>query len=48
MFSSVVEMELKRTINYNPKRTRICKQHEGRVKGISYPGNCIGFGRYAL
>ncbi|ESR54999.1 hypothetical protein CICLE_v10024383mg, partial [Citrus x clementina] len=37
-----------RTINYNPKRTRFCTQHRGRMKGISYRGNHICFGRYAL
>nr|YP_010966057.1 ribosomal protein L16 [Opuntia colubrina]YP_010967271.1 ribosomal protein L16 [Opuntia retrorsa]UXG53488.1 ribosomal protein L16 [Opuntia retrorsa]WNM92213.1 ribosomal protein L16 [Opuntia colubrina]WNM93571.1 ribosomal protein L16 [Opuntia retrorsa] len=32
----------------SPKRTRFCKQHRGRMKGISYRGNRICFGRYAL
>nr|YP_010734926.1 ribosomal protein L16 [Amorphophallus coaetaneus]WEI30175.1 ribosomal protein L16 [Amorphophallus coaetaneus] len=32
----------------SPKRTRFCKQHRGRMKGISYKGNHICFGRYAL
>nr|UUJ37605.1 ribosomal protein L16 [Firmiana hainanensis] len=32
----------------SPKRTRFRKQHRGRMKGISYRGNCICFGRYAL
>ncbi|KAF1894540.1 hypothetical protein Lal_00039627 [Lupinus albus] len=36
------------TINYNPQRTRFRKQHRGRMKGISYRGNHICFGRYAL
>nr|QEG98408.1 ribosomal protein L16 [Burmannia itoana] len=36
------------TINYNPKKTRFRKQHRGRMKGISYRGNHICFGRYAL
>uniref|UniRef100_A0A8S0WDB7 50S ribosomal protein L16, chloroplastic n=1 Tax=Spirodela intermedia TaxID=51605 RepID=A0A8S0WDB7_SPIIN len=36
------------TINYNPKRTRFRKQHRGRMKGTSYRGNQISFGRYAL
>lgn len=35
-------------VNYNPKRTRFRKQHRGRMKGISYRGNRICFGRYAL
>ncbi|KAL1351984.1 hypothetical protein AAHE18_06G133900 [Arachis hypogaea] len=29
-------------------RTRFHKQHRGRIKGISYRGNHICFGRYAL
>ncbi|KAM3188581.1 hypothetical protein ACQJBY_074039 [Aegilops geniculata] len=42
-------MELrKRTIDYNPKRTRFRKQHRGRMKGKSCRGNRICFGRYAL
>nr|YP_010445274.1 ribosomal protein L16 [Pyankovia brachiata]UTJ90775.1 ribosomal protein L16 [Pyankovia brachiata] len=32
----------------SPKRTRFRKQHRGRMKGISYRGNRICFGRYAL
>nr|YP_010931626.1 ribosomal protein L16 [Lindernia crustacea]WKN51501.1 ribosomal protein L16 [Lindernia crustacea] len=36
------------SINYNPKRTRFRKQHRGRMKGISYRGNHICFGKYAL
>nr|YP_010926862.1 ribosomal protein L16 [Melocactus glaucescens]WKK45467.1 ribosomal protein L16 [Melocactus glaucescens] len=32
----------------SPKRTRFCKQHKGRMKGLSYRGNRICFGRYAL
>ncbi|VAI45984.1 unnamed protein product [Triticum turgidum subsp. durum] len=49
MSSFVVEMELrKRTIDYNPKRTRFRKQHRGRMKGKSCRGNRICFGRYAL
>nr|YP_009861327.1 ribosomal protein L16 [Stylochaeton bogneri]QIU83018.1 ribosomal protein L16 [Stylochaeton bogneri] len=32
----------------SPKRTRFYKQHRGRMKGISYRGNHIRFGRYAL
>nr|YP_007476388.1 Rpl16 [Trithuria inconspicua]AHB38692.1 ribosomal protein L16 [Trithuria filamentosa]AHB38729.1 ribosomal protein L16 [Trithuria filamentosa]CCJ32555.1 Rpl16 [Trithuria inconspicua] len=32
----------------SPKRTRFRKQHRGRMKGVSYRGNQIGFGRYAL
>ena len=50
MSSSVVEIEVikKITINYNPKRTRFRKHHRGRMKGISYRGNRICFGRYAL
>nr|YP_009762749.1 ribosomal protein L16 [Wolffia brasiliensis]QIQ59769.1 ribosomal protein L16 [Wolffia brasiliensis] len=35
-------------MNYNPKRTRFRKQHRGRMKGTSYRGNQISFGRYAL
>ena len=49
MSSFAVEMELrKRTIDYNPKRTRFRKQHRGRMKGKSCRGNRICFGRYAL
>nr|QHW08190.2 ribosomal protein L16 [Caldesia grandis] len=36
------------SINYNPKKTRFRKQHRGRMKGISYRGNRVCFGRYAL
>nr|QTI91277.1 ribosomal protein L16 [Leuchtenbergia principis] len=32
----------------SPKRTRFSKQHRGRMKGLSYRGNRICFGRYAL
>nr|P06510.1 RecName: Full=Large ribosomal subunit protein uL16c; AltName: Full=50S ribosomal protein L16, chloroplastic [Landoltia punctata]CAA27449.1 unnamed protein product [Landoltia punctata] len=32
----------------SPKRTRFRKQHRGRMKGKSYRGNHISFGRYAL
>nr|YP_001595545.1 ribosomal protein L16 [Lemna minor]YP_010718739.1 ribosomal protein L16 [Lemna turionifera]A9L9D3.1 RecName: Full=Large ribosomal subunit protein uL16c; AltName: Full=50S ribosomal protein L16, chloroplastic [Lemna minor]ABD48532.1 ribosomal protein L16 [Lemna minor]WDQ44342.1 ribosomal protein L16 [Lemna turionifera] len=32
----------------SPKRTRFRKQHRGRMKGTSYRGNHISFGRYAL
>nr|CAI2546898.1 ribosomal protein L16 [Spirodela intermedia] len=32
----------------SPKRTRFRKQHRGRMKGTSYRGNQISFGRYAL
>nr|YP_009729854.1 ribosomal protein L16 [Caldesia grandis] len=35
-------------MNYNPKKTRFRKQHRGRMKGISYRGNRVCFGRYAL
>nr|QHD26649.1 ribosomal protein L16 [Gentiana lhassica] len=35
-------------LSYNPKRTRFRKQHRGRTKGISYRGNRICFGKYAL
>nr|YP_009503676.1 ribosomal protein L16 [Pluchea indica]AWX66132.1 ribosomal protein L16 [Pluchea indica] len=35
-------------MNYNPKRTRFRKHHRGRMKGISYRGNAICFGKYAL
>ena len=40
----------KRTIDYNPKKTKYRKQHRGRMKGISRRGNSISFGRcrYAL
>nr|WRH31271.1 ribosomal protein L16 [Valeriana fauriei] len=36
------------SIDYNPKRTRFRKHHRGRMKGISYRGNHICFGKYAL
>nr|YP_010361700.1 ribosomal protein L16 [Triadenum breviflorum]UNQ87260.1 ribosomal protein L16 [Triadenum breviflorum] len=32
----------------SPKKTRFRKQHRGRMKGISYQGNHICFGKYAL
>nr|YP_009450270.1 ribosomal protein L16 [Burmannia nepalensis]AOV94003.1 ribosomal protein L16 [Burmannia nepalensis] len=32
----------------SPKKTRFRKQHRGRMKGISYQGNTICFGKYAL
>nr|QBK82283.1 ribosomal protein L16 [Cyrtosia septentrionalis] len=32
----------------SPKRTRFRKQHRGRMKGVSWRGNTICFGRYAL
>nr|YP_009975374.1 50S ribosomal protein L16 [Drypetes lateriflora]QNK04716.1 50S ribosomal protein L16 [Drypetes lateriflora] len=32
----------------SPKRTRFRTQHRGRMKGISYRGNHICFGKYAL
>nr|YP_010529202.1 ribosomal protein L16 [Psychotria rubra]UXW91214.1 ribosomal protein L16 [Psychotria rubra] len=32
----------------SPKRTKFRKQHRGRMKGISYRGNSICFGKYAL
>jgi len=32
----------------SPKRTKFRKQHRGRMKGLSYRGNHISFGRYAL
>nr|ANS54327.1 large ribosomal protein 16 [Cynomorium coccineum]ANS54329.1 large ribosomal protein 16 [Cynomorium coccineum] len=32
----------------SPKVTRFRKQHRGRMKGISYRGNKIYFGKYAL
>nr|YP_009634712.1 ribosomal protein L16 [Nyctanthes arbor-tristis]QBS49726.1 ribosomal protein L16 [Nyctanthes arbor-tristis] len=32
----------------SPKRTRFRKQHRGRMTGISYRGNHICFGKYAL
>nr|YP_010574386.1 ribosomal protein L16 [Halophila ovalis]YP_010574413.1 ribosomal protein L16 [Halophila ovalis]UZH94397.1 ribosomal protein L16 [Halophila ovalis]UZH94424.1 ribosomal protein L16 [Halophila ovalis] len=32
----------------SPKKTRFRKQHRGRMKGRSYRGNRICFGRYAL
>nr|WAB65770.1 ribosomal protein L16 [Amana anhuiensis]WAB65854.1 ribosomal protein L16 [Amana sp. 13 QZ-2022]WAB65938.1 ribosomal protein L16 [Amana erythronioides]WAB66022.1 ribosomal protein L16 [Amana wanzhensis]WAB66190.1 ribosomal protein L16 [Amana edulis]WAB66358.1 ribosomal protein L16 [Amana kuocangshanica]WAB66442.1 ribosomal protein L16 [Amana sp. 09 QZ-2022]WAB66526.1 ribosomal protein L16 [Amana sp. 10 QZ-2022]WAB66609.1 ribosomal protein L16 [Amana sp. 12 QZ-2022]WAB67282.1 ribosomal pr len=35
-------------MNYNPKRTKFRKQHRGRMKGISFRGNRICFGGYAL
>ncbi|KAL8526584.1 hypothetical protein ACS0TY_015685 [Phlomoides rotata] len=42
--------EFDTTINNNPKRTRFRKQRRGRgrMKGISYQGNHICFGKYAL
>jgi hypothetical protein len=36
------------TIDYNPKRTKFHKQHRGRMKGVSYRGNRICFGRFTL
>ncbi|KAI4984097.1 hypothetical protein ZWY2020_040950 [Hordeum vulgare] len=49
MSSFGVETELRnRTIDYNPKRTRFCKQNRGRMKGKSFLGNRTFFGRYAL
>nr|ATG25884.1 ribosomal protein L16 [Monopsis debilis var. debilis] len=32
----------------SPKKTKFRKQHRGRMKGISYRGNHINFGKYAL
>nr|UCU57529.1 ribosomal protein L16 [Hypericum ascyron] len=32
----------------SPKKTRFCRHHRGRMKGISYRGNHICFGKYAL
>nr|ANX10255.1 ribosomal protein L16 [Phelipanche lavandulacea] len=32
----------------NPQKTRFRKQHRGRMKGRSYRGNYISFGKYAL
>nr|YP_010475523.1 ribosomal protein L16 [Corydalis mucronata]UVH69810.1 ribosomal protein L16 [Corydalis mucronata] len=32
----------------SPKRTRFRKQHRGRMRGVSYRGNRLSFGRYAL
>nr|AXR86863.1 ribosomal protein L16 [Parashorea macrophylla] len=32
----------------SPKRTKFRTQHRGRMKGMSYRGNRICFGRYAL
>nr|YP_009450124.1 ribosomal protein L16 [Burmannia oblonga]YP_009450133.1 ribosomal protein L16 [Burmannia oblonga]ANK36321.1 ribosomal protein L16 [Burmannia oblonga]ANK36330.1 ribosomal protein L16 [Burmannia oblonga] len=32
----------------SPKKTRFCKQHRGRMKGISCQGNNICFGIYAI
>uniref|UniRef100_UPI0030FE1536 ribosomal protein L16 n=1 Tax=Dactylicapnos scandens TaxID=1406284 RepID=UPI0030FE1536 len=32
----------------SPKRTRFRNQHRGRMRGVSYRGNRICFGRYAL
>nr|UDZ60886.1 50S ribosomal protein L16 [Sagittaria guayanensis] len=32
----------------SPKKTRFRKQHRGKMKGISYRGNRVCFGRYAL
>lgn len=36
------------TAMLSPKRTKFRKQHRGRMKGMSYRGNRICFGRYAL
>nr|UDZ60894.1 50S ribosomal protein L16 [Limnocharis flava] len=32
----------------SPKRIRFRKQHRGKMKGISYRGNRVCFGKYAL
>nr|YP_009294801.1 ribosomal protein L16 [Cytinus hypocistis]AMR36135.1 ribosomal protein L16 [Cytinus hypocistis] len=32
----------------SPKKTKFRKQHRGRIKGISFRGNNICFGKYAL
>nr|UDZ60887.1 50S ribosomal protein L16 [Sagittaria montevidensis] len=32
----------------SPKKTRFRRQHRGKMKGISYRGNRVCFGRYAL
>nr|YP_010890564.1 ribosomal protein L16 [Sarcophyte sanguinea]WJE89099.1 ribosomal protein L16 [Sarcophyte sanguinea]WJE89118.1 ribosomal protein L16 [Sarcophyte sanguinea] len=32
----------------SPKKTKFYKQHKRRIKGISYRGNCICFGKYAI
>ncbi len=32
----------------SPKRTKYRKQHRGRLRGISYRGNKIAFGEFAL
>nr|UVH70411.1 ribosomal protein L16 [Corydalis bungeana]WDA93892.1 ribosomal protein L16 [Corydalis bungeana] len=32
----------------SPKRTRFRKHHRGRMRGVSYRGNRICFGRYGL
>nr|YP_009184592.1 ribosomal protein L16 [Treubaria triappendiculata]ALO62655.1 ribosomal protein L16 [Treubaria triappendiculata] len=32
----------------SPKRTKYRKQHKGRLRGISYRGNKIAFGEFAL
>nr|NP_054389.1 ribosomal protein L16 [Epifagus virginiana]P30066.1 RecName: Full=Large ribosomal subunit protein uL16c; AltName: Full=50S ribosomal protein L16, plastid [Epifagus virginiana]AAA65863.1 ribosomal protein L16 [Epifagus virginiana] len=32
----------------SPQKTRFRKQHRGRMKGISYRGNNICFGKYGL
>nr|YP_009435173.1 ribosomal protein L16 [Lobelia linearis]ATG25174.1 ribosomal protein L16 [Lobelia linearis] len=32
----------------SPKKTKFRKHHRGRMKGISYRGNHISFGKYAL
>lgn len=46
MSSFVVEM--KKNIDYAPRRTKYRKQHRGRLKGIATRGNRISFGRFAL
>ena len=46
MSSFVVEM--KKNIDYTPRRTKYRKQHRGRLKGTATRGNRISFGRFAL
>nr|AIS35824.1 ribosomal protein L16 [Epipogium roseum] len=36
------------SVDYNPKTTKYRKQHRGRMTGLSYRGNKICFGKYAI
>ncbi len=35
-------------MNYNPKRTKFCKQHRGQMRGVATRCNSICFGRFGL